>query len=59
MKLGRRAIAIEIDPVWVSRMVARLEIGNKIEQKNCDISHVVTARPEKRTPQLGLFLGVK
>ena len=59
VKLGRRAIAIEIDPVWVSRMVARLEIGNKIEQKNCDISHVVTARPEKRTPQLGLFLGVK
>ena len=59
LKLGRRAIAIEIDPVWVSRMVARLEIGNKIEQKNCDISHIVTARPEKRTPQLGLFLGVK
>lgn len=61
LKLGRRAISMEIEPAWAARIASRLQLTNTRDQGNTSDLQSVNKTPRKSMldDQLGLFAGAK
>jgi adenine-specific DNA-methyltransferase len=61
LRLRRRAVAMEIDPAWVTNIVARLGLGDHADGRGLNGHLAHTRRPAKRQdgklPQLHLPIG--
>ena len=56
LKLGRRSISIEIDPLWVTAIAERLEVYEMQNPAESRDGTRVIVRPGREVPQLSLFV---
>ena len=59
IKLGRRSISMEIDPLWVSRIAERLQACGMGHREGEEEIGQVTVKPVYKVPQFSLFAGEK